>query len=238
MPLCVDQTVFLKTWLKIPMRTGATVPSSKVLARLITGDIVSNGGPVIKLGPGTGAFKRSILANGLPEDKLRLVEKSPDFTALLRQRLSKAQLLELDVIRMRAALPVDLKKGFSEAVVELEKVSFNFDCDVAVEKAARDKIISQGSTFYPSLLVADQKAVGSIALGQRADLQELDTDHPALLGLPVDSLLDAYEFSEPGPQPCRNRLADPQVTTDLPPCAPIGSSCCQERAGRPPLFKS
>ena len=137
MPLCVDQTVFLKTWLKIPMRTGATVPSSKVLARFITGDIVSNGGPVIELGP-----------------------------------------------------------------------------------------------------VADQKAVGSIALGQRADLQELDTDHPALLGLPVESLLDACEFSEPGPQPCRNRLADPQVTTDLPPCAPIGSSYCQERAGSPPLFKS
>jgi len=119
------------------MRTGATVPSSKVLARLITGDIVSNGGPVIELGP-----------------------------------------------------------------------------------------------------VADQKAVGSIALGQRADLQVLDTDHPALLGLPVDSLQEAYEFSEPGPQPCRNRLADPQVTTNLPPCAPIGSCCCQERAGRPPLFKS
>jgi hypothetical protein len=168
------------------MRTGAVVPSSNALARRITSDILPNGGPVIELGPGTGAFTRGTLGKWLPEDKLRL--------------------------GMRAALPADLKKGFSEAVIELEKVSFNFDGDVAVEKAARDKIISQGSTFYPSLLVADQKA--------------------------VDSLLDAYEFAEPGPQPCRNRLADPQVTTDLPPCAPICSSYCQERAGRPPLFKS
>ena len=42
-PLSVDQTVFLKTWLKRPMRTGAVVPSSNALARLITSDIVPNG---------------------------------------------------------------------------------------------------------------------------------------------------------------------------------------------------
>ena len=101
MPLSVDQTVFFKTWLKRPMRTGAVVPSSNALARLITSEIVPNGGPVIELGPGTGAFTRSILAKGLPEDKLTLVENSPDFIALLRQRYPKAQLLEMDVTRMR-----------------------------------------------------------------------------------------------------------------------------------------
>jgi len=100
-PFSVDQTVFLKTWLKRPMMTGAVVPSSNALARLITSDIVPNGGPVIELGPGTGAFTRSILAKGLPEDMLTLVENSPDFTALLRQRYPKAQLLEMDVTRMR-----------------------------------------------------------------------------------------------------------------------------------------
>ena len=83
------------------MRTGAVVTSSNALARLITSDIVLNGGPVIELGLGTGAFTRSILAKGLPGDKLTLVENSPDFTALLRQRFPKAQLLEMDVTRMR-----------------------------------------------------------------------------------------------------------------------------------------
>jgi phospholipid N-methyltransferase len=83
------------------MRTGAVVPSSNALARLITSDIVPNGGPVIELGPGTGAFTRSILAKGLPEDKLTLVENSPDFIALLRQRYPMVQLLEMDVTRMR-----------------------------------------------------------------------------------------------------------------------------------------
>ena len=101
MPLSIDQTIFLKTWLKQPMRTGAVAPSSNTLARLITSDIVPDGGPVIELGPGTGAFTRSILARGLPEEKLTLVENSPNFTALLRQRFPKAQLIEMDVTRMR-----------------------------------------------------------------------------------------------------------------------------------------
>lgn len=100
-PLSVDQTIFLKTWLQRPMKTGAVAPSSNALARIITSDIVPNGGPVIELGPGTGAFTRSILAKGLPEDQLTLVENSPDFTALLRQRFPHAQLLEMDVTRMR-----------------------------------------------------------------------------------------------------------------------------------------
>jgi len=59
--------------------------------------------------------------------------------------------------------------------------------------------------------------LGGIALGQRADLQELDTDHPALLGLPVDSLLDACVFSEPGPQSRRVWVAGRPVATDLMP---------------------
>ena len=101
MPLSVDQTIFLKTWLKRPMKTGAVAPSSNALARIITSDILPHGGPVIELGPGTGAFTRGILAKGLPEDQLTLVENSPDFAALLRQRFPKAQLIEMDVTRMR-----------------------------------------------------------------------------------------------------------------------------------------
>lgn len=83
------------------MRTGAVAPSSNALARLITRDIEPDGGPVIELGPGTGAFTRCILAKGLPEHDLTLVENSPNFTALLRQRYPTAQLLEMDVTRMR-----------------------------------------------------------------------------------------------------------------------------------------
>lgn len=42
--------------------------------------------------------------------------------------------------------------------------------------------------------------LGGIALGQRADSQEFDSSHPALLGLPTNSLFDACFFSAPGPR--------------------------------------
>jgi len=63
-----------------------------------------------------------------------------------------------------AALPADLKKGFNDAVIELEKVSFDFDGDTQAEKQARDKLVSQGSTFYPALSGADLNALRKSAL--------------------------------------------------------------------------
>ncbi|MDO9146853.1 MAG: rRNA adenine N-6-methyltransferase family protein [Hydrogenophaga sp.] len=96
-----DQSLFFKTWLKRPLRTGAIAPSSGALARLITSDIAPDAGPVIELGPGTGVFTRCILERGLPEENLTLVENSPDFTALLRKRFPKAHLLDMDVAKMR-----------------------------------------------------------------------------------------------------------------------------------------
>ena len=63
-----------------------------------------------------------------------------------------------------AALPADLKKGFNEAVAELEKVSFNFDGDAAAEKSAREKLQSQGVTFHPVMPAADRAALRKSAL--------------------------------------------------------------------------
>lgn len=102
MSLSTDQSLFLKSWLKRPMRTGAVAPSSNALARLITRDIVAGAGPVIELGPGTGAFTRCILAKGVPEHDLTLVENSSDFTVLLRHRFPGVRLLDMDVTRMRS----------------------------------------------------------------------------------------------------------------------------------------
>ncbi len=63
-----------------------------------------------------------------------------------------------------AALPADLKKGFMDAVTELERVSFNFDGDTAAEKAARDKLQSQGVNFLPALSAGDRSALRKSAL--------------------------------------------------------------------------
>lgn len=79
---------------------------------------------------------------------------------------------------------------------------------------------SAAALFQRALLGGSQASglpLGGIALGQRADLQELDTGSPALIGLPVESLLDACVFSEPGANARRvwvaGRLIEPQLTS-------------------------
>jgi TRAP-type transport system periplasmic protein len=62
------------------------------------------------------------------------------------------------------ALQADLKTGFNAAVAELEKASFNFDGDATAEKAARDKLMSQGVSYLPALPAADQAAIRKSAL--------------------------------------------------------------------------
>jgi formimidoylglutamate deiminase len=44
---------------------------------------------------------------------------------------------------------------------------------------------------------ATSKNVGGIAIGNRADFQVLNTETPALLGMPADYMLDAFVFSSP-----------------------------------------
>ncbi|MFN3494862.1 MAG: phospholipid methyltransferase, partial [Hydrogenophaga sp.] len=83
MTFLAEGALFLKTWIKQPIRTGAIAPSGNALAKLITSGIEAGAGPVIELGPGTGAFTRSILARGVAERDLVLVERSPDFARLL-----------------------------------------------------------------------------------------------------------------------------------------------------------
>ena len=52
---------FLRAWLRAPHRVGALAPSGPALARLMTAQINALDGPVIELGPGTGAFTRALL---------------------------------------------------------------------------------------------------------------------------------------------------------------------------------
>jgi formimidoylglutamate deiminase len=60
---------------------------------------------------------------------------------------------------------------------------------------------SSAAALFESALAggvpATNRAMGGIAIGQRADFVSLDLESPALLGVPVDYLLDALVFSSP-----------------------------------------
>jgi phospholipid N-methyltransferase len=92
---------FFRAWLSDPLRVAAVVPSGRALAGVITAEISPATGPVIELGPGTGSFTRALIARGVPEDRLALVEFGADFAARLQHFFPRAHTLSMDASRLR-----------------------------------------------------------------------------------------------------------------------------------------
>src|ERR1700740_1404467 len=84
-PLLDDEVRFLRSWIEKPLHMGAVVPSSKLLARTMAQYVdVEADGPVIELGPGTGAITSALIEQGIDQKRLVLVEYNPSFCSLLR----------------------------------------------------------------------------------------------------------------------------------------------------------
>jgi phosphatidylethanolamine/phosphatidyl-N-methylethanolamine N-methyltransferase len=97
----VEMALFVGAWLREPAATGAISPSGPSLARLMTQALAPDGGPVVELGPGTGVFTRAMLARGLPEASLVLVERDAEFARRLRLRYPQATVLHMDARGLR-----------------------------------------------------------------------------------------------------------------------------------------
>ena len=92
--------------------------------------------------------------------------------------------------------------------------------NVAAQYSGSDN--TQGSTaanlFEAALRgghAATGRALGGLALGQRADFVVLDTEAPALLGMPDSHLLDALVFSSPDARPQAVFVAGRAVATQV-----------------------
>jgi len=75
---------FLREWLKAPLITASVIPSSERLAHNMVKTLTVDSGTVIELGPGTGVFTRQLLAQGLREEQLVLIELNACFAHKLR----------------------------------------------------------------------------------------------------------------------------------------------------------
>jgi phosphatidylethanolamine/phosphatidyl-N-methylethanolamine N-methyltransferase len=105
-PLRLDDEVrFLRSWIEKPLHMGAVMPSSKVLARTVARYVDPHSdGPVIELGPGTGAITDALIAHGVAEKRLVLVEFDPGFCALLRERYPQASVIQGDAYNLDQTL--------------------------------------------------------------------------------------------------------------------------------------
>jgi phosphatidylethanolamine/phosphatidyl-N-methylethanolamine N-methyltransferase len=117
-PLRLDDEVrFLRSWIEKPLHMGAVMPSSKLLARTMAQYVaVDSKGPVIELGPGTGAITNALIEHGVDQKRLVLVEYNPGFCALLRDRYPQARVVQGDAYALRDSLG-DLLDAPASAVV-------------------------------------------------------------------------------------------------------------------------
>ncbi|GES42818.1 SAM-dependent methyltransferase [Rhizobium dioscoreae] len=97
---CADFVQFFRSWVSDPLRVAAVAPSGERLARLMTQEIEPFDGPILELGPGTGVFTRALLARGVPESALTLVEFGEEFAVRLRERFPAARVVHMDAAQL------------------------------------------------------------------------------------------------------------------------------------------
>ena len=117
-PLRLDDEVrFLRSWIEKPLHMGAVMPSGRLLARTMAQYVDRDAeGPVVELGPGTGAITNALIEHGVDQKRLVLVEYNPGFCALLRERYPQAKVVQGDAYRLRDTL-WDVMKSPASAVV-------------------------------------------------------------------------------------------------------------------------
>jgi phosphatidylethanolamine/phosphatidyl-N-methylethanolamine N-methyltransferase len=104
-PRLDDEVRFLRSWIEKPLHVGAVMPSGKLLARTMAQYVDAHStGPVVELGPGTGAITNALIEHGVDQKRLVLVEYNPSFCALLRDRYPHARVVQGDAYTLRDTL--------------------------------------------------------------------------------------------------------------------------------------
>jgi phosphatidylethanolamine/phosphatidyl-N-methylethanolamine N-methyltransferase len=124
-PLRLDDEVrFLRSWIEKPLHMGAVMPSGRLLARTMAQYVDPHAdGPVVELGPGTGAITNALIDHGVDQKRLVLVEYNPSFCALLRERYPQAKVVQGDAYALRDSLWDVLKSPASAMVSGLPLVT-------------------------------------------------------------------------------------------------------------------
>ena len=88
--------VFLKAWLKSPLRVGAIAPSGERLARAMAQVVPRRSElPVVELGGGTGSITAALLRR-IPAERLIVVERDPELARHLRRKFPTVTVIQGD----------------------------------------------------------------------------------------------------------------------------------------------
>ncbi len=130
--MLAEISFFISQAIRSPGNIGAVAPSGRALGHSIAKGIGPHSGPVVEIGPGTGSLTRGLLAAGVPEENLILVEVNPDFCAHLAKKFPKARIINSGAQNMHAFG----LKNISHIISGLPLLNFPQDLQASIARAA------------------------------------------------------------------------------------------------------
>jgi len=100
-----DAARFFRAWMDRPMFMGAIAPSGPALSAVVAKQVDPQClGPIIELGPGTGAVTDALLDRGIAPERLVLIEFNRAFCDLLAQRFPATTIVQGDAYDIESRL--------------------------------------------------------------------------------------------------------------------------------------
>ena len=142
-----DEMRFIASWLQHPLKVGAVSPSGRALARAIAAEIdPAVPGPIVELGPGTGPVTEALVARGIAQERLVLVEYDPEFCTLLRRRFPAATVIEGDAYTLADTLAGIVREPLAAVVSCLPLMTRPLSVRVRLLTAAM-RLLQQGAPY-------------------------------------------------------------------------------------------
>lgn len=163
--------LFLKRWIKHPLRLGAIAPSSSALAEKIANQVkLKDDQVVVELGAGTGSLTRKLIQHGIPLDRLYILELDPELYSFLKLALPNANVIHGNAIDLEKLLPPHCVGKVSTIISGMPVSTMPFKLQKAIIDAAfkvmsADGEIVQYSYRHTSPLPANRFGLDSKKLG-------------------------------------------------------------------------
>lgn len=120
--------LFFRRWLANPLQMGSVIPSSPALCRRIARLVERRDDEyVVELGAGTGVVSRALLANGVPPERLVVVEIVPEMATHLRGVLPGVNVICGDAFDLANALPPSWHQRIGTAICGIPLVMLPFE---------------------------------------------------------------------------------------------------------------
>ena len=122
-----EELQFLRGLIASPRGVGAIAPSSPALARAVAAQVdPERAGPVLELGPGTGAITKELLGHGIAADRLTLIEYDPAFVKLLAERFAGVRVIKGDAFEFERSIGNHAAEDYAAIVSGIPLLNFPF----------------------------------------------------------------------------------------------------------------